>query len=145
MCRLQAIPSNAGERMPELNEDPQDAGHPRAANPSPLPMLDYKSADAEVLTPRAPRRTVPKPFGLAFFSTAFFLAAFWLCVDIWNVWLPHAATYAVGLAAVVGIALAAERRLRLIAAGILIAAALWSLLLGTCALGTGWGVRPLAW
>ena len=126
-----------------MNEAHDDSSHSHAGNPLPAPMLDYKSADAEVLSPRAPRRTVPKPFGIAFFATAIVLAGFWLSVD--NVWLPHAATYAVGLATVVGIALIAERRLRQIAAGILIAAAFWSLMLGTCALGTGWGVPPFAW
>lgn len=131
-----------------------DSSHSHAGNPLPAPLLDYKSADAEVGAPRRPRRTMSKRFGIAFISTAFILASFWLCVELWDVWLPHAATYATALAVAVGVSLSARPRLRSIAAGILIAAAIWSLLLGTCFFGTefgtwrygtGWGVRPFAW
>lgn len=109
------------------------------------PLLNYQSAGADVPGARPPRRTVPRPFGLAFFSTACVLATCWLYVDVANIWLPHVAVYIFGLAAVIGLIVVAFPRRRLAAAGILLAAALWILMLGTCSFGTGWGVRPMAW
>lgn len=97
-----------------------------------------------MLRPRPPRRTIPKKLGVAFFATAMPLCIFWLSLELGNVFLPHAAIYVVAIVATIGIAMSFFERLRLAAAGVLIAVALWFLLLGGCYLGTGFGVRPLA-
>jgi hypothetical protein len=109
------------------------------------PLLNYQSAGADVPRARPPRRTVPRPFGIAFFCTASLLALGWLYIEIRNVWLPHVAIYIFGVKAVIGLIVLAFPQRRLVAAGILLAAALWVLMLGTCSYGTGWGVRPMAW
>lgn len=123
-------------------EKDQSSDSPAAPTGSPPPpTLAYQSLDSEVLQPRPRRRTVPRPFGIAFFVTSPLLTAFWLYVDLWNVFLPHVAVYVVAVVVMVGFTMFASMPLRLAAAGVLMAVALWILLLGTC-YGIG-GVRPL--
>ena len=136
-------PNSEGDAQPK--NLPANPRSPSASSEPPRPLLNYQSAGADVPNARPPRRWIPRPFGLGFFSTACVLTVCWLYVDIANIWLPHVAVYVFVLAAVIGLIVLAFPRRHLAAAGILLAAALWILMLGTCSYGTGWGVRPMAW